>query len=670
MDLFYSSVDLGGLTVFDPFMGSGTTVGEAVRLGCTVIGRDINPVAYNMVRAGFATITVDEAKRTFRQLEQTVGRQVRRLYQLPDGAEVLYFFWVKQIACPSCGSPIDLFKRYVFAQHAYPQRRPDAQCLCPRCSGVFPCRYDSTEAVCPLCSNRFNPQLGPANRARASCLSCGMECDILKAVKASGGPPPERMYAKLVLRHDGRKEYRPISAEDLEAYAAAARELDEHGSLVADMPIEPGHNTNQARSYGYCRWSQFFNSRQLLALSWLGEAIRDVANEEARLAFGILFSGTTEFNNMFCSFKGEGTGAVRHMFSHHILKPERQPLEANVWGTPKSSGSFSTLFRSRLLRALEYRDAPFEVEVKSRGGRLETVKRMGCSAPVPRTPHLAISTAELSQRSVYLSCGDSAETDIPDLSVDLVVTDPPFFDNVHYSELADFFYAWQLPVLGAIGNQHRTTRDAREVQDRDAISFSTKLAGVLSECRRVLRDEGLLVFTYHHSREDGWRSVAHAIASAGFSLVAAQPVKAEMSVAVPKHQAKEPIDLDVVMVCRKATHDLRPLTTLQAATERAQHRAQEKAEAFWQSERRLSASDLRVIMLSHLLIELSPGRTADELVSAFDAATAVAQEGVAHLQALQEGRRSSRPEPAESQPSGCDSVHRTERLKQGVLLQD
>ena len=58
-----------------------------------------------------------------------------------------------------------------------------------------------------------------------------------------------------------------------------------------------------------------------------------------------LFSGTLEFNNLFASYKGEGTGAVRHMFAHHILKPERTPIEANVWGTPKSSGSFSSLLR-------------------------------------------------------------------------------------------------------------------------------------------------------------------------------------------------------------------------------------------------------------------------------------------------------------------------------------
>jgi putative DNA methylase len=73
----------------------------------------------------------------------------------------------------------------------------------------------------------------------------------------------------------------------------------------------------------------------------------------SRDALFTLFSGVLEFKNLFATYKGEGTGAVRHMFSHHILKPERLPIEANVWGTPKSSGSFRNLFSSRLMRALE-----------------------------------------------------------------------------------------------------------------------------------------------------------------------------------------------------------------------------------------------------------------------------------------------------------------------------
>jgi putative DNA methylase len=60
-----------------------------------------------------------------------------------------------------------------------------------------------------------------------------------------------------------------------------------------------------------------------------------VPKQDAREALLVLFSGVLEFSTLFASYKGEGTGAVRHMFSHHVLKPERMPIEANVWGTSK-----------------------------------------------------------------------------------------------------------------------------------------------------------------------------------------------------------------------------------------------------------------------------------------------------------------------------------------------
>ena len=103
------------------------------------------------------------------------------------------------------------------------------------------------------------------------------------------------------------------------------------------VAIEPGYNTNQALGYNYRFWHEMFNERQLLCLSVLAERIRQIDDPALRQLFTCLFSGMLEFNNMFASYKGEGTGAVRHMFAHHILKPERVPLEANVWGTPKSS---------------------------------------------------------------------------------------------------------------------------------------------------------------------------------------------------------------------------------------------------------------------------------------------------------------------------------------------
>jgi putative DNA methylase len=131
----------------------------------------------------------------------------------------------------------------------------------------------------------------------------------------------------------------------------------------------------------------------------------------------------------------------------------------------------------------------------------------------------------------------------------------------------------------------------------------------------VLRDEGLLVFSYHHSREDGWAAVAHAVLGAGFSFVQCQPVKAEMSVAMPKMQAKEPIDLDVLLVCRKRHADRRSRRKDEDSLHQALVGAGEKASRFNSVGRRLSRNDVRVVLLSQLLVELSPGRTADEVAA-------------------------------------------------------
>lgn len=149
------------------------------------------------------------------------------------------------------------------------------------------------------------------------------------------------------------------------------------------MFVRPGHNTDQARGYNYTQWREFFNARQLLCLGLLLREILTIDNLAIQEQMLCLFSSTLEFNNLFCSFKGEGTGAVRHMFSNHILKPERTPLENSVWGTDKSSGTFSTLFESRLLRAKRYLDEPFEIALDhDEDGNRAGSRKMVASHPI------------------------------------------------------------------------------------------------------------------------------------------------------------------------------------------------------------------------------------------------------------------------------------------------
>jgi SAM-dependent methyltransferase len=336
----------------------------------------------------------------------------------------------------------------------------------------------------------------------------------------------------------------------------------------------------------------------------LARRISEISEETSRDAMACLFSGTLEFNNMFASFKGEGTGAVRHMFSHHILKPERVPLEANPWGTPKSSGSFSTLYNSRLLRAQAYSADPFELRLVN--GRAEKVG--GLNEPLGH--NAASHYSDFERERLYLSCGDSSEIDLPDQSVDCVITDPPFFDNVNYSQLADFFHVWQHHIFH--DTDPGSTRSDREVQHQDAETFAARLCDVFSECHRVLKDDGLLAFTYHHSRSEGWRAVLSAILRAGFRITATQPVKAEMSVAQPKHQTKEPIDLDIIIVCRKSTGTQPVPTDVWSVVE---SRARAQVSRFAAVGRKLSRNDVRVILTAQLARALSAGSLASALAA-------------------------------------------------------
>ena len=624
LDLFYSPVRFPNAVVFDPFMGSGTTLGETLKLGGRAIGRDINPVSYLQVRTALTLKEADCLKETYREVEKDVADRIAGYYtaRLPDGAlcPVLYYFWVMQAQCPDCAMLVDLFSTYIFSKHADARRDPSVRVVCPCCGNLSRQDHRVSVMVCGQCNNQFDPRNGVARGKMAACANCGSKFAIAPAIRKKGGPPSYRMYAKLVLTPDGKKEYLPINDWDESLYRKAESELEGCSFPLPTGTIQPGYNTDQVLNYGFTSWRQMFNSRQLLCASILANRIKAIEDEHIRNAFVCLFSGAMEFSNMFASYKGEGTGAVRHMFSHHILKPERTPVETNLWGTPKSSGAFSTLFQRRLLRAVQYAGKPFEVALSTKDSRNSSVKVESINESLLGMVN-SESYEQFAQRSkLYVSCGDSSRTDLPTGSVDAVITDPPFFDNVHYSQLADFFYSWQKSMLGEsryFGGD--STRSDSEVQDSDSETFARKLMLVFAEAHRVLKDDGILAFTYHHSRPEGWRSVLQAVVGAGFHIQACHPIKAEMSVSKPIQQAKDPINLDTIMVCRKTcgiSNDVNEPDgqLLESALERAEYQVFRLRKAGW----KLGRTDVKVVVIGQVVAGISrrfPNHDADRLFS-------------------------------------------------------
>lgn len=609
---FFEAVQFPGAVVLDPMMGSGTTIGEALKLGCRVVGQDINPVSYIQVRKAIEHCDNSALAAAYARLKHSTAPIIQELYRVTDPddttqkADTLYAFWVKTVSCPTCSADVRLFTTHIFARHAYPKRVPDVHSLCPICGEVNRHHGAHTSIVCRNTHNGthvYNPHDGAVNGAKATCWACHMHFRILDAI-AEHGLPRHELYASLVLTADGKKVYVRARADDLMGISTAAERLAEERLAYPLETIEPGYNTDQLRSHGYRQWSELFTARQLYSLALLAQAIRDEPDADARGILALLLSGTVEFNNLLCSYKGEGTGAVRPAFSHHILKPERTPLENTVWGLPQSSGCFSTLYKSRVLPALAYRQRPFELRViAGNDGKAKGEKIFGLGAPM--SVPLARDWSDLKvggPARALIRCGDARTLPLPDASVDAIITDPPYFDFVHYSELADLFHGWlrlmladEYPALSII-----TTRQPGEIQQKDPAAFAAALGDVLTECERVLKPTGILAFSFHHSRDDGWAALGHAVLGAGLAVVAAHPVKAELSVATPKSAANEAIDIDAILVCKRRSDSV-PAAVDQALREVAASASSTAAMYRATAKRSLSRNDLRVILQSQAL---------------------------------------------------------------------
>lgn len=546
--LFYRShTDLSGAVVLDPFSGSGVTGVEVLKLGGRPICFDINPVATLVERQAMQPWNVEKLRAAYKRVESSCREEIDRLHRTEDGRTVLYYFWVATVACPECCDVVRLFGSPVFSKHAYPKRFPKAQIVCPECLSIKASRYDFDSETCP---NGHEIHKHGVVRGQMATCSSGHTFKVLRSLNCQR--PTYEMYAKMVAEHDGSKVYESITDWDRGLYDECVDILE---NLPADavLPVgnlSPGNNTDQALKWNFRQWRDFFNARQLVSLSLIATAIRDLPGcTPEREALAALFSGTLEFNNLFTSFKGEGTGAVRHMFSHHILKPERTPLEAHPWGTPQSSGSFSTLYKSRLERAHEYKQRP--VDLIERQGKVERV--VGLAAPL--AARIYESWDRFSQaegQAAYVATKDSANTDLPNESVDLVVTDPPYMDNVYYAELADFFHAWLQGIRPYSSYEEKsTTRASGEVQNADPTKFGRAIEAVWAECARVLKPGGLMAFTFHQARISGWIQVLESLRRAGFVVTAVQPVKGEMSTSIVKAGSQEPSNLDSVVVCRR-----------------------------------------------------------------------------------------------------------------------
>ena len=325
------------------------------------------------------------------------------------------------------------------------------------------------------------------------------------------------------------------------------------------------------------------------------EGIRKIKDQNVQELLLAALSGAADYNNMFCKYNATYRN-MQNLFAQHVYWPTMLPTENNVWGVKLGKGTFTSSYQ-KIRKAKVYCYKPFEkiVDTKGKTSKVYTWD--------PVKAEIAVTPEELTQKDALLYSRTAEDLSfLEPESVDAIITDPPYCDNVMYAELADFFYVW---LRLALKDRYACFKPelspkAREIikneaQGKDEDFFFRALTRAFAQCHRVLRNDGLFVFTFHHAQTWAWKCVLKAILEAGFYVVAVYPIHSESP-----DRTHKGISYDIPFVCRKRLEESRP-TSWESLKDEIYFAAQESVERLKSSRRELSDADLFVIVMGRCL---------------------------------------------------------------------
>ena len=307
------------------------------------------------------------------------------------------------------------------------------------------------------------------------------------------------------------------------------------------------HHANFALpKQGYSHWWKMFNSRQLLVLSLLLKSIQ-ADNDDHGLSHQALggFQQYVRNQNMFCIWD-ISRDCMAPLLSNPNFAPKSLTIENSFFGELGRGNWSSTI--AKIEAGLQWGSSPWEVAPAEFRHSDDGKPRVFTGDPiVPGSDVRCCSSSEL---------GFYAER-----SFDLVITDPPFGDNVFYSDLANFFHAWlRLPLRHEYPELFGPTKtpNAQEALAPRLLSeeeaneyYKVRLTACWAEACRVLKDGGLLAFTFHHSEESQWAIVLESLFEAGFLLEQTFPIASDEQKGEGGQFGAKGTEYDIIHVCRK-----------------------------------------------------------------------------------------------------------------------
>lgn len=490
-----------GAVVLDPFAGGGSIPLEAARLGAKAIALEYSPVQWAILE-GMRVLKEHEliVPETWERLKKRHRRGFSAdMERLCDDPEAPKAGPLVEEGCQIAKRLKGELSRY------YPDYdgRPVTHYLwakqvrCPKCGAWVPLVKDfglDDEGTYwkpvyrgndyePVVERGEKPQ-GTVKRGEARCPRCNYSIDneyVRNHIKDN-----DRL---VLVRTNG--EFKPARPQDVEAYSAVPQPepMEEQVAPTDSRAITPP-------LYGYVTFGDLFNKRQLYFLQRLTHEVEQLGPQLRLILAWLLYKAADR--NSILTLWDKTMLKISDTLSHKTLKITWDYVEVNPF--VQGSGSLWVA----LFDVLD--GAAFLRSVLRSAGPIEPV--LGSATSLP----------------------------FPDRSLRLVVTDPPYFDNIPYPEVYDFAYVWLKRVLADVYPEQfgfwtlwrdRSDEDISVGGGRDDGHYRALLLRAFREIRRVLADDGYLVLFFAHSRREAWTATMSTLNEAGFSVVEVVPVRSE-----------------------------------------------------------------------------------------------------------------------------------------------
>ena len=567
------------VTVLDPTAGGGSVPLEAVRLGFASLANDLNPVAVSIIRA-----TVEQplqfgrcVQSEFQALSETwraaIQKRLNAHYpqaDLPDRVDTSYL-WARTITCPYCDGLVPLSPNWRLAPGGIgvrlvpnPSSGPNAEGRTCSFEIVRTAAEQSTgtvargDGICPYGDcERVIDGAEIKRQAREAHMGEQLFAVVYKrrvrTTLKSGKPGRDRWVREYRAPRPGDDNHAEIQAQ-LEEKLPDWEAFD----IVPSERFPTDANDDRPIQYGMPYWRDLFSPRQLLCHGTSVEVFREMLNadrssgqlsEVRKAAYGYLalaLDTLVNYNNRATCWDIT-TQRVRQFFARH---------------------DFSFLYSYAEMAPL-VNGSGYDWAVKKTAKCIEELVALTCpEAPAPSTLPLHDESESIVRQPppVTITCksGDSLDH-IPDSSVDAVVMDPPYYDNVMYAELSDFFYVWLKRTAGHVYpelfRRPLTDKDGEAVANPmrfsgrkgakalASLDYQDRMAMIFAECRRTLKPNGILTLMFTHKASGAWDALTAGLIEAGFVITASWPINTESSGSL-HIKDKAAANSTVFLVCR------------------------------------------------------------------------------------------------------------------------